>query len=91
MLLLVVMENRLLILALISLVMLGPVVSRILLLGYVVFFTRAKIARDDNNVVHRSGRLKLIIDGLILVVLVLPLVVSTGIHRHRIALIINSA
>ena len=96
MLLLVVVEDGLLILALISLVVLGPLMPRILvgmLLGHVVFFARAEISGDDNDVVHGSGRLKFIIDGLVMVLVVLgrPLVVSVAIHRNWIALIVDTA
>ena len=60
------------------------------LLGNVVFFTGAEIARDDYDVVHSSGWLKLIIDSLVLVVIARPLVVTTGIHRHWITLFIDA-
>ena len=73
MLLLVIVENGLLILALISFMVLGPVVPCILvglLLSNVVLFTGAEIAGDNNDIVHGSCGLKLIIDGLVLIVLV---------------------
>ena len=75
MLLLVVVEDRLLILALINLVVMGPVLvlmPRILLLGYVVFLAGAEIARDDNDVVHCGGGLELKVhNGLVRVLVVL--------------------
>ena len=72
MLLLVIVEDGLLILALIGLMVLRPVVPCILvvLLSNVILFTRAEIAGDYNDVVHSSGGLKLIIDSLVLIVLV---------------------
>ena len=72
MLLLVIVEDGLLILALIGLMVLRPVVPCILvvLLSNVILFTRAKIAGDYNHIVHSSGGLKLIIDSLVLIVLV---------------------
>lgn len=93
MLLLVVVEYGLLILSLISLVVLGPMMPRILvgmLLGNVIFFTGAEIARDDYDVVHSSGWLKLVIDSLVIVVIAWPLVVSTGIHCHWISLFVDA-
>ena len=93
MLLLVIVEDWLLILALISLVVLGPVMPRILvsvLLGNMVFFTGAEITRDDYDVVHSSGWLKLVIDSLVVVVIAWPLVVSTGIHCHWITLFVDA-
>ena len=94
MLLLVIVKDGLLILALICLMVLGPLMPCILvsmLLGNVVFFTGAEIAGYDNDVMHGSCGLKLIIDCLILVHLARPLVVSTSIYRHRIALFIDAA
>ena len=73
MLLLVIVENGLLILALISFMVLGPVVPCILvgvLLSNVVLFTGTEIAGYNNDVVHGCGGLKLIIDGFVLIVLV---------------------
>jgi len=71
MLLLVIVKNGLLIFALISFMVLGPVVPCILvgvLLSNVVLFTGAEIARDNNDIVHGSCGLKFIIDGIVIIV-----------------------